>query len=290
MRRQPTNAGNSPLAAQLSRELEGEVLFDAFSRGRYSTDASMYQIQPIGVVVPRHKDDALCAIQIAAQHGVPVLPRGAGTSQAGQTVGEALVIDASKYLTGVNEFRPGDRTVAVEPGIVLDTLNEFLKPHGLFFPVDVSTSSRATIGGMAGNNSVGARSLHYGHMVDNVRGIHAVLGDGEQIRLGATGRRSADAGNGHAAENGAFTRIAGQMQSLYARNADEIARRYPQVVRNVAGYNINRLGRAEPNLADLLVGSEGTLAWFQELELALQPIPANKVLGVCHFPTFSAAM
>ena len=99
MRRQPTNAGNSPLAAQLSRELEGEVLFDAFSRGRYSTDASMYQIQPIWVVVPRHKDDALCAIQIAAQHGVPVLPRGAGTSQAGQTVGEALVIYASKYLT-----------------------------------------------------------------------------------------------------------------------------------------------------------------------------------------------
>jgi FAD/FMN-containing dehydrogenase/Fe-S oxidoreductase len=290
MRRQSTNAGNSPLAAQLSRELEGEVLFDAFSRGRYSTDASMYQIQPIGVVVPRHKDDVLCAIQIAAQHGVPVLPRGAGTSQAGQTVGEALVIDASKYLTGVNEFRPGDRTVSVEPGIVLDTLNEFLNPHGLFFPVDVSTSSRATIGGMAGNNSVGARSLHYGHMVDNVRGIHAVLADGEQIRLGAIGRRSADAGNGHAAENGALSRIADQMQSLYARNADEIARRYPQVARNVAGYNINRLGRAEPNLADLLVGSEGTLAWFQELELALQPIPANKVLGVCHFPTFSAAM
>ncbi|MCZ6584743.1 MAG: FAD-binding oxidoreductase, partial [Gammaproteobacteria bacterium] len=186
MLRQPVKGTDSPLAVQLSRELEGEILFDAFSRGRYSTDASMYQIEPIGVVVPRHTQDVLCAIQIAAEHGVPILPRGAGTSQAGQTVGEALVIDASKYLTAVSAFEPEARTVSVEPGIVLDTLNLFLEPHGLFFPVDVSTSSRATIGGMTGNNSVGARSLHYGHMVDNVRGIKAILGDGEQLHLRAS--------------------------------------------------------------------------------------------------------
>ncbi|MEE8237145.1 MAG: FAD-binding and (Fe-S)-binding domain-containing protein, partial [Gammaproteobacteria bacterium] len=270
--------------------MEGEILFDAFSRGRYSTDASMYQIEPIGVVVPRHKQDVLCAIQIAAEHGVPLLPRGAGTSQAGQTVGEALVIDASKYLTAVSVFEPGARTVSVEPGIVLDTLNDFLAPHGLFFPVDVSTSSRATLGGMAGNNSVGARSLHYGHMVDNVRGIQAILGDGEQLHLHASVSRPAEELSGRDVENGRLTGLADRMQRLYERNADEIALRYPQVARNVAGYNIDRLGHENVNLADLLVGSEGTLAWFQQIDLALQPIPAHKVLGVCHFPTFSAAM
>ena len=277
----------APLAARLSRELEGEVLFDAFSRGRYSTDASVYQIQPLGVVVPRTRQDVLAAIQIAAEHEVPLLPRGAGTSQCGQTVGEAVVIDASKYLREVRAFDPEARTVAVDPGIVLDELNALLRPHGLFFPVDVSTSSRATIGGMAGNNSVGARSLHYGHMVDNVLGIEAVLADGEQLACrtqGALPQGGRDAGNGRL---GVLT---DRMRRLYAHHAEEIERRYPKVARNVAGYNINRLGREDLNLAELLVGSEGTLAWFQELELALQPIPAHRVLGICHFSTFQAAM
>lgn len=277
----PTNIDDSALAAQLSSELEGEVLFDDFSRGRYSTDASMYQIFPVGVVVPRHDEDARCAIQIAADYGVPVLPRGAGTSQVGQTIGEALVIDGSKHLTDVSDLDVIERAITVEPGIVLDTLNEYLRPHGLFFPVDVSTASRATIGGMAGNNSVGARSLHYGHMVDNVFGIEALLADGEQLYL--------HAGSG----NGASDRLDllnAEMRRLYERNADEIGRRYPRVARNVAGYNINRLGLENPNLADLLVGSEGTLAWFRRIRLKLQPIPEHKVLGVCHFPTFAAAM
>ena len=316
-------ADTPPLAAQLSRELEGEVLFDAFSRGRYSTDASVYQIQPIGVVVPRNRQDVLATIQIAAEHGVPLLPRGAGTSQCGQTVGEALVVDASKFLREVRSFQPPARTISVDPGIVLDELNRFLKPHGLFFPVDVSTSSRATIGGMAGNNSVGARSLHYGHMVDNVIGIQAVLADGEVLDCrpqgavppdshsaihhalpnsrGGNGQARSDSrsGNGQAQSdsrsgNGSGSDRLGvlsdSMRSLYERNADEIDRRFPKVARNVAGYNIDRLDREDMNLAELLVGSEGTLAWFQELELALQPIPAHKVLGICHFPTFRAAM
>ena len=306
-------ADDTPLAAQLSRELEGEVLFDAFSRGRYSTDASVYQIQPIGVVVPRTRQDVLATIQIAAEHGVPLLPRGAGTSQCGQTVGEALVVDASKFLREVRTFRPSERTVSVDPGIVLDELNRFLKPHGLFFPIDVSTSSRATIGGMAGNNSVGARSLHYGHMVDNVIGIQAVLADGElldchpqgTVRLDRSngngrarpGARHSDNGaeqldrrNGNGSGNGRLGVLTDRMRQLYERNADEIDRRFPKVARNVAGYNIDRLGGANLNLAELLVGSEGTLAWFQEIELALQPIPEHKVLGICHFPTFHAAM
>ncbi len=290
MRTASANVDAAPLAARLRRELEGEVLFDAFSRGRYSTDASVYQIQPIGVVIPRNRQDVLRTIQIAAEHGVPLLPRGAGTSQCGQTVGKALVIDASKYLRNVRSFEPLARTVSVDPGIVLDTLNAFLKPHGLFFPVDVSTSSRATIGGMAGNNSVGARSRHYGHMVENVLGIQAVLADGEQLDCRA--RRVASPGDrsGNGAGGDRLTGLTDRMRQLYVRNAAEIERRYPQVSRNVAGYNINRLGREEVNLADLLVGSEGTLAWFQELQLALQPIPAHKVLGVCHFPDFEAAM
>ena len=290
MRSKSHDADSSPLAAQLSRELEGEVLFDAFSRGRYSTDASVYQIQPIGVVVPRTRQDVLAAIQIAAEHGVPILPRGAGTSQCGQTVGEALVIDSSKFLREVRSFQPSARAISVDPGIVLDELNRFLKPHGLFFPVDVSTSSRATIGGMAGNNSVGARSLHYGHMVDNVIGIQAVLADGELLDCRPQGAVQPDRRNGNGAGSDRLGHLTDRMRQLHARNADEIERRFPKVRRNVAGYNINRLGRENLNLADLLVGSEGTLAWFQEIELALQPIPAHKVLGICHFPTFHAAM
>ncbi len=298
-RKSPTS-GTAPLAAQLSREIEGEVLFDAFSRGRYSTDASVYQIQPIGVVVPRRRQDVLATIQIAAEHGAPLLPRGAGTSQCGQTVGDALVIDASKFLCDVQLFRPAARTVLVDPGIVLDVLNRFLRPHGLFFPVDVSTSSRATIGGMAGNNSVGARSLHYGHMVDNVVGIQAVLANGELLdcrpqEVGQASRqhgnaRGGKASGGNAVRNDHLGILTDRMRALHARHAEEIERRFPKVRRNVAGYNINRLGREDMNLADLLIGSEGTLAWFQEIELALQPIPAHKVLGVCHFPTFRAAM
>ena len=266
------------------------MLFDAFSRGRYSTDASVYQIQPIGVVVPRTRQDVLAAIQIAAEHGVPILPRGAGTSQCGQTVGEALVIDASKFLREVRSFQPSARAISVDPGIVLDELNRFLKPHGLFFPVDVSTSSRATIGGMAGNNSVGARSLHYGHMVDNVIGIQAVLADGELLDCRPQGAVQPDRRDGNGAGSDRLGLLTDRMRQLHARNADEIERRFPKVRRNVAGYNINRLGREDLNLADLLVGSEGTLAWFQEIELALQPIPAHKVLGICHFPTFHEAM
>jgi FAD/FMN-containing dehydrogenase/Fe-S oxidoreductase len=271
----------SPLEARLARELEGEVYFDALSRGRYATDASMYQILPLGVVVPQHHQDVLATLQIAAEQGVPVLPRGAGTSQAGQTVGEALVIDGSKYLRNVKVFEPGANRATVEPGIVLDELNRFLRPHGVFFPVDVSTASRATIGGMAGNNSVGARSLHYGHTVDNILGIRAVLADGTELELSA-------AANG--ASDGRVAELKNQMRALYARNATEIEKRYPKVARNVAGYNIDRLGGDEINLAELLVGSEGTLAWFKDLDVALQPIPANKVLGVCHFPTFRDAM
>ena len=176
--------GDLSLAARLRRELEGEVLFDPVSRGLYSTDASIYQIEPVGVVVPRTVQDVATAIEIAVQEGVPVLPRGAGTSQGGQAVGRALVIDTSKHLRAISGLDAEAGTVRVEPGVVLDDLNRWLAPHGLFFPVDVATSSRATLGGMAGNNSSGARSIRYGIMADQVRAIDAVLADGTALRFG----------------------------------------------------------------------------------------------------------
>jgi len=279
--------GDSALARRLRRELEGEVLFDAFSRGRYSTDASIYQIEPIGVVVPRGPEDVVRAIQIARDAGVPVLPRGGGTSQCGQTVGEALVVDVSKHLKRVLDFDGSARRVTVQPGLVLDQLNAFLKPHNLMFPVDVSTSSRATLGGMTGNNSCGARSIRYGTMRANVRAIDAVLADGGRARFGELDEPGGEPGG----EDRPPPELVTRLLALGRREADEIAARFPKLQRRVGGYNIDALtGKGPINLAHLLVGSEGTLAFSTAIELELQPVPTHKVLGVCHFPTFYQAM
>ena len=281
-------AGDGALAARLRRELRGEVLFDAASRGRYSTDASIYQIEPVGVVVPRTEDDARIAIQIAAAEGVPILPRGAGTSQCGQTVGAALVIDHSKYLNQLVAFDKEARTAVVQPGMVLDQLNAHLKPHGLWFPVDVSTSAQATLGGMAGNNSCGSRSIRYGNMVHNVVGIDALLADGAEFHFGAS--------DGIAGAPRAYQALIERVHAVVRREAAEIEARWPKVLRRVQGYNIDMVQpgaegalRAH-NLAHLLVGSEGTLAYSRRIHLALSPLPLHKTLGVCHFPTFRQSM
>ncbi len=270
--------GDSSLANKLRNELEGEVIFNAFSRGRYSTDASIYQIEPIGMVVPRNEQDIVRAIQIAADEGIPVLPRGGGTSQIGQTVGEALVIDTSKYFNQIRSFDAETQSVCVEPGLVLDQLNRYLKPHGLFYPVDVSTGNRATLGGMAGNNSCGARSIRYGNMVHNVQAIDAILATGDCAHFSEK-------------QHNKESELIRQIMAIGQREAEEVAERFPQLLRRVGGYNINEVSDAESvNFARLLVGSEGTLAFFTRLQLNLQPIPSHKVLGVCHFPTFHAAM
>jgi FAD/FMN-containing dehydrogenase/Fe-S oxidoreductase len=282
--------GDPRLARRLANELEGEVRFDPFTRGRYATDASIYQIEPIGVVIPRSEVDVVRTIEIAAAEGIPLLPRGGGTSQCGQTVGEALVVDVSPHLNRVLELDPASCRAVVEPGLVLDQLNDRLRPHGLFFPVDVSTSSRATIGGMAGNNSCGARSIRYGTMRDNVRAIEATLADGSAMRFAEL------------AADGSSTYLSAGQQALVAgllelgrREAGEIAERFPKVQRRVGGYNIDALtprgANAPPiNLAHLLVGSEGTLAFSRRIELQLHPIPRAKMLGVCHFPSLYQAM
>jgi FAD/FMN-containing dehydrogenase/Fe-S oxidoreductase len=275
--------GDSALAARLAREIEGEVLFDAFSRGRYSTDASIYQIEPIGVVVPRTETDVERAIAIAVDEKIPILPRGGGSSQCGQTVGEALIIDTSKHLDRVIDFDAGARTVTVQPGVVLDQLNAFLRPHGVFFPVDPSTSAQATIGGMTANNSAGARSIRYGIMVDSVRAIEAILADGSTHRFAET---PADMSGGEAG----YGELVGRLRAIAEREAGEIAARFPKLLRRVGGYNIDTLSAGGHNMAKLLVGSEGTLGFFKRIELDLQPILPHRVLGVCHFERFHDAM
>jgi len=278
-------AGGAGLEDRLRRELKGEVLFDAFSRGRYSTDASIYQIEPIGVVVPEDRDDVAAAIAIAREEGVPVLPRGGGTSQCGQTVGRALVVDCSKHMNRLLSVDAAARRAVVQPGLVLDRLNKTLRKDGLFFPVDVSTSSRATLGGMTANNSAGSRSLRYGIMVQNVRAIDAVLADGTAVRAGEV------PGNfGEETVPERYRDLVRTMRALHRREADEIETRFPKLMRRVGGYNIDTIDDAGHNMAKLLVGSEGTLAFFNEIEIDLQPIPPHKVLGICHFPTFYGAM
>ncbi len=288
--RLPDNAAGHAghLAHRLQSAIRGDVLFDRASRGRYSTDASIYQIEPIGVVVPRTADDVAAALAIADEEGVPILPRGGGTSQCGQTVGAALVIDTSRHLNAIVSVDADRREAIVEPGLVLDRLNGELRRHGLWFPVDVSTSAQATLGGMAGNNSCGSRSIRYGNMVHNVAAIDAWLPGGRELRFGPVAAGAAEEGPP------ALRALVAGIDAVVERERAEIGARWPSVLRRVQGYNLDMIvppaDGGERNLAHLLVGSEGTLAYFRRLALKLSPLPAHKVLGVCHFPTFYAAM
>ena len=276
-------------ATRLRREIAGEVLFDAASRGRFATDASIYQIMPVGVVVPKTMADVAASIAIARESGVPVLARGGGTSQCGQTVNSALVIDCSKHLRKVLSVDAAARRAWVEPGLVLAHLNAALRPDKLFFPVDPSTHARATLGGMAGNNSCGSKSIRYGLMADNISAIDALLADGSRHRFGPTADNLGPETPAHIAD------LIQRMRALGLNEADEIAARFPKQLRRVGGYNIDALTPAaraagRDNLARLLVGSEGTLAFSSAIELILHPIKPRKVVAICQFPTFRAAM
>ena len=281
--------GDSRLADRLRREIRGDVLFSRADRGRYATDASIYQVEPIGVIVPEEIGDVAAVLSIAREEGVPVLPRGGGTSQCGQTVNRALVIDCSKHLRRILHVDPDARTALVEPGLVLGHLNAALREHGLFFPVDPSTHARCTIGGMAGNNSCGSKSIRYGLMADNVRAIDAILADGTQHKFGLL------PDNIGADVPGGIAELIQRLRALGATEAEEIASRFPSQLRRVGGYNIEVLTpvarlAGQENLARLLVGSEGTLAFSAAIELALHPIKPRKLLGICQFPTFRSAM
>src|SRR3954469_12506967 len=283
----PASTPPNTFAARLGRAVTGGVLFDRFSRGRYATDASFYQILPLGVAVPRTTEEALAALAIARDEGVPVTARGGGTSQCGQTVNRGLIIDTSKHLNRILLLDVEKRTCLVEPGIVLDDLNRQLKPHGLWFPVDVSTASRATIGGMAGNNSCGGRSLRYGTMRDNTLSMRAALADGTLLDFGPVPRDLARL-NVDAPGRDLFR----DLLALGEREAGEVEARFPKVQRRVGGYNLDALtpNGSTNNMAHVLVGSEGTLAFPTQVELKLWPVIRNKVLGVCHFGSFYEAM
>jgi FAD/FMN-containing dehydrogenase/Fe-S oxidoreductase len=282
---QQPNLGNLP--ERVRRETTAEILVDAPSRGRYATDASIYQIVPRAVAIPRREGDLAILLQIAREEGVPVLARGGGTSQSGQTVGDALVIDCSKYLRNVLEVDAEKRTALVQPGIVLDALNAEIAKTGLWFPVDVSTKARATLGGMAGNNSCGTRSIRYGVMRDNVTAIDAILADGSEARFGEIAGRP----DGRNVPDAAAA-LMRDLVALGSREAGHLATAYPNTARRVGGYNLDALvpGVSPVNLATLLVGSEGTLALSKRIALKLSPQPRNKTLGICHFPTFRRAM
>ena len=275
------------LEQRLKAHLLGEVNFDAFTRGRYATDASHYQVMPVGVVAPRSMKEAEHALALAREEGVSVLPRGAGTSQSGQTVNASLVIDCSRHLDHVLALDVPGRRCTVEPGVVLDELNRRLRPHGLWFPVDISTASRATIGGMVGNNSCGARSLRYGNTRENVHAIDAVLADGAHAHFGPAARDLSDL-----PRQSPLVPLARELLAIAAREADAIEANFPKVQRRVGGYNLDALvpGRNDLNLAHILVGSEGTLAFSTKIELKLAPLLGQRAVGACHFGSFVTAM
>ncbi len=271
----------TPFLEELSAALPGRVLADPLSRLIYSTDASLYQIRPAAVAIPASREDVAVAVRIAAAHRVPILPRGAGTSLAGQTVGPGLVVDCSKHLNRILEVNREERWVRVEPGVVLDQLNDHLSSLGLFFAPDVATSSRANLGGMLGNNSSGMRSLRYGKTVDHVLEVTALLSTGEWVSFRELDRSSLDA---VCKGTDAAARIHGGVRRLVAEHRDEIQARYPRVMRRVSGYNLDELlDENRFNLSRLLVGSEGTLAVIVEAKLRLEPLPEARAVVVLHF-------
>jgi FAD/FMN-containing dehydrogenase/Fe-S oxidoreductase len=276
------------LAKNLGEQTQGEVLFSRADKGRYATDASIYQVMPVGVFVPRTSDDVKTALDICRDLNVPIVARGGGTSQCGQTVGAGLVIDYSKHLRNILNMDVEKRMVEVEPGIVLDHLNAALKKHGLWYPVDVSTSAQATLGGMAGNNSCGSRSIAYGNMVHNVLGANVWRSDGALLELG----RYEDARSQARA-------LGDYVKTLSDELRPELEARWPKVRRRVAGYNLDIFNNQNEktytadgsvNLAHLMIGSEGTLGLTKSLTLKLSELPRTKVLGVVNFPTFHKAM
>ena len=296
----PSSSVLKRLAERLARESRAEVHFDAGMRGLYATDASLYQMDPLGVVVPKTASDVVATVSIAAEEQVPIVPRGAATSLSGQTIGPAIIIDFSKYLNRIGIVDRAAMTVRVEPGVVLDQLNAHLKPLGLMFGPDVSTSDRATIGGMIGNNSAGARSLRYGKTVDHVHSVEVVLADGTTSTLGPLPEAELDRVCLRSDTVGAIHRV---VRDTVAEHAQAVRERFPRILRRVSGYNLDEFvpglpvrpmgWRDEPwqfNLAKLIVGSEGTLAVAAGADLKLVPIPAAQGLVVLSFATIKAAL
>ena len=279
----------SPLALDLQDALAdpSDVLMDRPSRLLYATDASLYEMEPVAVVFPRTRTDAAAAVDVARTHGVPVLPRGGGTSLAGQGVNHAVVLDFTRHMNAVLEIDDERRLARVQPGLVLSELNKAAKPYGLHYPIDPSTANRATIGGGIGNNSCGTHSGLYGKTVDVVESMDIILSDGEGLRLEQVDERRLraliDAG-------GREGRLYRDMRELAQRERAEIGERFPDIPRRVSGYNLDTLLDPEGvNLSQMVVGSEGTLAVVTEATVQLATLPARRGILAAHFRTLIEA-
>ena len=300
--------GMQSVERALRARVKGEVRFDEYSRVLYSTDASIYQILPLGVVIPRDDGDIAAVLRIAAETGTPVLPRGGGTSLAGQSIGRAIILDCSKYMNQIQDLDAGSKWARVQPGVVQDDLNLAARPHGLRLGPDTATSNRATLGGMMGNNSCGARSIVYGKMMDHVRSLRVLLIDGTELHLHRNGSnaqrppRTGPVPDGHDLSRGAPAEGAGRygagrerelfgsVAAIVERNREEIDRRFPKLLRRVSGYNLDALQRDPADLISLLVGSEGTLGIVTEATVGLVSQPRHAVLAVVHFADLFAAL
>jgi FAD/FMN-containing dehydrogenase/Fe-S oxidoreductase len=301
------------LAKHLRGNIQGEIRFDAASRRLYSTDASIYQIEPLGVVIPRTVPDLVTAVQIALEMHIPIIARGGGTSLSGQSIGPGMILDCSKYLNQILDIDPSGRKVRLQPGVILDQLNAAVARHGLQFGPDVATANRANVGGMIGNNSAGARSIVYGKMIDHVRELKVVLSDGTHAEFSPIGSKEWDRRAQAKSLQGIIYRA---VRRIVQTNADEIQKRFPRILRRVSGYNLDAVLPAlhvvarspdrattwqgqetlprpvnpEIGLEKLIVGSEGTLAIVTEMELDLIPRPRERGLVLLHFNSLSASM
>jgi FAD/FMN-containing dehydrogenase/Fe-S oxidoreductase len=277
------------LETELKGRIAGEVRFDRTSRMLYSTDASNYQIEPVGVVIPESIEDAIATVELAASHGIPLLPRGAGSSLAGQTVGAALVLDFSKHLTRILDIDAEARVATVEPGINLDLLNKLLKPNGVMFGPDPSSGNRATVGGVVGNNATGAHSILYGMTSDNVRAAKVMLYDGSIVDLGPmTPAQLAERGNHPDATGRLFRDLA----AFREKHGDLIRRDFPPHWRRATGYSLDQFVKPDDvfNPARLVVASEGTLATTLQVTIDLHPTPKKTGLMTLQFSELVAAM
>lgn len=272
---------DSLFISDLKLNVSGAVLADRTSLGLYSTDASVYQIEPIVIVLPKDTNDVHAAIKIARDHNVTILPRGGGTSLAGQTVGKSMILDFSKYMNQVLELNVTEKWVRVQPGLVRDELNAILKEHRLHFAPDPATSSRANVGGMIGNNSSGTKSILYGKTVDHVLSMDVILADGSNLHLENLTKEEVKS---KATEHSREGNIYKEFSNIVADNAEEIEKRFPKVMRRVQGYNLDEFINTEHwNLSKIICGSEGTLAAITEVKLNLEPLPNYKSICVVHF-------
>lgn len=277
------------LQRDLARDLDGEVQFDDYTRQLFARDASMYAITPLGVVFPRNADDVAAAVAAAAAHQVSVVPRGAGTSLAGQTVGPGLVLDLSRYMNNIVELDAGSGTALVEAGVVQDQLNRAASPWGLMFGPDTSTSNRATIGGMIGNNSAGSGSVRHGMTIDHVRELDVVLSDASRVRLDRVDEATRAQRATRPTLEGALYR---ELPEIVRTNYAAIADGFPAHWRRACGYRLDRLAREDTvfDLAKFVVGSEGTLAVATSALVDLVPKPSRTVIAVGHFTTVAGAI